>query len=136
MNSTPGTVPCTSSTTATGACAAAGPVRPAKTTTAANMLFIPETSLFGKSQSRNSASAALFAYFVAPTRTAGRSEAHANHGVTASAASASTPAYDAGSGKDLLACAGCFRPCSPWLFALGLAVRLFAARPRIVLVVV
>src|SRR5260370_13412473 len=63
---------------------------------------------------------------VSAARTARRSEAHADHGVTASAASAA--AYDAGAGKDLLASARCFRPCSPRLFALRLAVRLFSAR--------
>src|SRR5258705_6476416 len=63
MNSTPVTVPCTSSTTATGACAAAGLVRPAKTTTAANMLFIPETSLFGSRNQQNGDRQALFARF-------------------------------------------------------------------------
>src|SRR5258707_1732715 len=72
---------------------------------------------------------------VSAARTARRSEAHADHGVTASAASAAA-AYDAGAGKDLLASARCFRPCSPWLFALRLAVRLFAARSRIILLVV
>src|SRR5258707_6464346 len=71
---------------------------------------------------------------VSAARTARRSEAHADHGVTASASAAA--AYDAGTGKDLLASAGCFRPCSPWLFALRLAVRLFAARSRIILFVV
>src|SRR6266404_3821147 len=61
--------------------------------------------------------------FAALIRTAGRSEAHADHGVTASAsasasaASATTAAYDAGPGKDLLAGAGSFRPRSPWRFS-------------------
>jgi hypothetical protein len=45
MNSAPVTLPCTSSTTATGACAAANPVKPTKTTIAANKLFIPKTSI-------------------------------------------------------------------------------------------
>src|SRR5436190_1814009 len=65
-------------------------------------------------------------------------EVDADHGMTASAsaASATTAAYDAGPGKNLLAGAGCFGPCPPWLFSLRLAVRLFAARSRIVLVVV
>src|SRR3979490_1460053 len=40
MNSAPVTLPCTSSTTATGACAAASPVKPTKTTIAANKFFI------------------------------------------------------------------------------------------------
>src|SRR5712671_5233030 len=103
MNSTPVTVPCTSSTTATGACAAASPVRPAKATTAANMLFIPGTPLFGKSQSTRRRSVGHFSrVFAAPTRTAGRSETDADHGVTASAASATAAAYDAGPCKDLL----------------------------------
>jgi hypothetical protein len=42
MNSAPVTLPCTSSTTATGACAAANPAKPTTPTIAANMLFIPE----------------------------------------------------------------------------------------------
>jgi hypothetical protein len=79
---------------------------------------------------------ALFACFAAPNRTAGRSEAHADHGVTASATSATAAAYDAGPRKDLLTGAGGFRPRSPRLFALRLAVRLLAARSRIVFVVV
>src|SRR5450756_576038 len=45
MNSTPVTLPCTSSTTATGVCAAASPVKPSKTTPAAKILFILETSI-------------------------------------------------------------------------------------------
>src|SRR5258708_40025838 len=56
---------------------------------------------------------------VSAARTARRSEAHADHGVTASAAAsaaAAAAAYDAGTGKDLLASAWCFRHGCPSLF--------------------
>src|SRR5689334_11205281 len=69
------------------------------------------------------------------------SEAHANNrlgstATTAAATTAAAAAHDARPGNGLLAGAQRFRrrPCPPRFLAIGLAARLLAPRPRVVLV--